>query len=207
MRYSYIYVDCFGLWIDSKEACLLVDTVCTLHKILWFLRADIKQYIGLPSAAAVFKIYHSCIRELTRVGIISPAQQILDLRWADLNDYYSILVYIYVTLNRALEVMRFVENDATRLSLKLREIARWARIRCLAVGCILTEELVLMCVHCRKSEGLSGRTLRKIPFLAHALFSKVSQVVPELLNPISLWLAQIVLSVLFCSCTRYMHLS
>lgn len=43
-----------------------------------------------------------------------------------------------------------------------------------------------MCVHCRKSEGLSGRTLRKIPFLAHALFSKVSQVVPELLNPISL---------------------
>jgi len=30
-------------------------------------RADIKQYIGLPSAPAIFKIYHSCIRELTRV--------------------------------------------------------------------------------------------------------------------------------------------
>ena len=29
--------------------------------------ADIKQYIGLPSAAAVFKIYHSCIQELMRV--------------------------------------------------------------------------------------------------------------------------------------------
>ena len=86
-------------------------------------RADIKQYIGLPSAAAVFKIYHSCIQELMRVreknfnfsssvlflsppqaGIITPAQQILDLK--------------------CLEMMRLMENDATRLSLKLREIAR-----------------------------------------------------------------------------------
>jgi len=39
-----------------------------------------------------------------QVGIITPAQQILDFR--------------------ALEVMKFMENDATSLSLKLREIAR-----------------------------------------------------------------------------------
>ena len=30
-------------------------------------RVDIKQYIGLPSAAAIFKIFHSCIQELMRV--------------------------------------------------------------------------------------------------------------------------------------------
>ena len=30
-------------------------------------RADIKQYIGLPSAAAFYKIYQSCINELMRV--------------------------------------------------------------------------------------------------------------------------------------------
>ncbi|XP_022099590.1 pachytene checkpoint protein 2 homolog [Acanthaster planci] len=96
-------------------------------------RADIKQYIGPPSPSACFKIYHSCINELMRARIISPAQQLLDLR--------------------ALEVMRFIENDATKLSLKLKEIA------------------------C-KSEGLSGRTLRKLPFLAHALFVKA--------NPVSL---------------------
>ena len=30
-------------------------------------RADIKQYIGLPSAAAIFKIFHSCIQEVMRV--------------------------------------------------------------------------------------------------------------------------------------------
>ena len=42
--------------------------------------------------------------------------------------------------------MRFVENDATKLSLWLREIS-W------------------------KCEGFSGRSLRKIPFLAHALYA------------------------------------
>ena len=76
----------------------------------------------------MFKIYHSCVQELMRVrrnlgsltqhfhssllppssppqaGIITPAQQILDLK--------------------CLEMMRLMENDATRLSLKLREIAR-----------------------------------------------------------------------------------
>ena len=63
-----------------------------------------KQYIGLPTPAAIFKIFHSCLSELMRVGIIQPNRQILDLR--------------------ALEIMRFTENEATRLSLRLRDIAR-----------------------------------------------------------------------------------
>lgn len=86
-------------------------------------RADIVQYIGPPSVNSIFSIYHSCIAELMRAGIISPVQQILGIR--------------------DLEVLRFVHNDATNLSLELLEIAR-------------------------KSHGLSGRTLRRIPFLAHA---------------------------------------
>ncbi|PIK61821.1 pachytene checkpoint 2-like protein [Apostichopus japonicus] len=97
-------------------------------------RADIKQYIGPPSAAAIFKIYHSCINELMRTGIISPSQQILDLR--------------------ALEVVRYLENDATKHSLRLREIAQ-------------------------ESYGLSGRTLRKLSFLAHALFIRKHTVTLE----------------------------
>ncbi|XP_019849117.1 PREDICTED: pachytene checkpoint protein 2 homolog isoform X2 [Amphimedon queenslandica] len=43
-------------------------------------RADIKQYIGLPSLDAVFSIFMSCIKELMRVGIIAPVQQVLGLR-------------------------------------------------------------------------------------------------------------------------------
>ncbi|XP_070575837.1 pachytene checkpoint protein 2 homolog [Ptychodera flava] len=97
-------------------------------------RADIKQYIGPPSPLAIFKIYHSCLNELMRAGIITPVQQLLDMR--------------------ALEVVRFIENDATRLSLRLRDIAI-------------------------KSQGLSGRTLRKLPFLAHAMYIQNSTVTLE----------------------------
>ncbi|CAN0350920.1 unnamed protein product [Ectocarpus sp. 6 AP-2014] len=35
-------------------------------------RADIKQYIGLPTAPARYQVLHSCLEELVRVGIISP---------------------------------------------------------------------------------------------------------------------------------------
>ncbi|XP_054847681.1 pachytene checkpoint protein 2 homolog isoform X1 [Eublepharis macularius] len=88
-------------------------------------RADIKQYIGPPPTAAIFKIYLSCLEELMKCQIIYPRQQLLTLR--------------------ELEVIGYVENDVSKLSLILKEIAR-------------------------KSAGLSGRVLRKLPFLAHALY-------------------------------------
>ena len=60
----------------------------------------------------------NCIKFLAtiQVGIITPSQQILDYR--------------------ALEVMRFMENDATSLSLKLWEIARLAQAKRLPHGMI-----------------------------------------------------------------------
>lgn len=88
-------------------------------------RADIKQYIGPPSKAGIFNIYVSCIEELMKCQIIYPRQQLLTLR--------------------DLEMIGYVENNVSKLSLLLNDISR-------------------------KSEGLSGRVLRKIPFLAHALF-------------------------------------
>ncbi|XP_062840062.1 pachytene checkpoint protein 2 homolog isoform X2 [Anolis carolinensis] len=88
-------------------------------------RADIKQYIGPPSAAAIFKIYLSCLEELMKCQIIYPRQQLLTLR--------------------ELEMIGYLENDVSKLSLILKAISR-------------------------KSEGLSGRVLRKLPFLAHALY-------------------------------------
>uniref|UniRef100_A0A4W3KJY3 Pachytene checkpoint protein 2 homolog n=1 Tax=Callorhinchus milii TaxID=7868 RepID=A0A4W3KJY3_CALMI len=92
-------------------------------------RADIKQYIGPPSAAAIFKIYLSCLEELMKCQIIYPRQQLLSLR--------------------ELQMIGYMENDVSRLSLALKNIAI-------------------------KSEGLSGRVLRKLPFLAHALHIQVS---------------------------------
>ncbi|XP_056376184.1 pachytene checkpoint protein 2 homolog isoform X3 [Hyla sarda] len=97
-------------------------------------RADIKQYIGPPSPAAIFNIYISCIEELMKRQIIYPRQQLLTLR--------------------DLEMIGYVENNISKLSLLLNDISR-------------------------KSEGLSGRVLRKLPFLAHALFIQSPTVTVE----------------------------
>uniref|UniRef100_A0A8C0TPK4 Pachytene checkpoint protein 2 homolog n=1 Tax=Canis lupus familiaris TaxID=9615 RepID=A0A8C0TPK4_CANLF len=97
-------------------------------------RADIRQYIGPPSAAAIFKIYLSCLEELMKCQIIYPRQQLLTLR--------------------ELEMIGFIENNVSKLSLLLSEISR-------------------------KSEGLSGRVLRKLPFLAHALYIQAPTVTIE----------------------------
>ncbi|XP_062842080.1 pachytene checkpoint protein 2 homolog [Trichomycterus rosablanca] len=90
-------------------------------------RADIKQYIGPPSAHAVFNIYLSCLEELMKRQIIYPRQQLLKLE--------------------ELHTLGYMKSEVTELSLHLQRIAT-------------------------KSVGLSGRTLRKIPFLAHALYAK-----------------------------------
>ncbi|XP_077291934.1 pachytene checkpoint 2 protein [Arctopsyche grandis] len=87
-------------------------------------RADIKQYVGLPSVAAIYKIYHSFITELMRVDIITPTEHLFT---------YNMLA-----------MCKFEDNISTTSSLKLLDLAK-------------------------SSVGLSGRTLRKIPFLAHAL--------------------------------------
>lgn len=88
-------------------------------------RADIKQYIGLPSPAAIYKIYRSCVEELVRTRIISSAEKLFSLH--------------------NLELTQYVGNAATQSSLRLWQLAQASR-------------------------GLSGRTLRKLPFLAHALY-------------------------------------
>ncbi|PVD21002.1 hypothetical protein C0Q70_19166 [Pomacea canaliculata] len=107
--------------------CLILTTsnITGAIDLAFVDRADIKQYIGPPSPRAIYKIFISCLNELMRVGIITPAKQLLEMR--------------------ALEVMRFADNNTTRPSLQLREISL-------------------------KCHGLSGRTLRKLPFMAHAMF-------------------------------------
>ncbi|XP_071576740.1 pachytene checkpoint protein 2 homolog [Temnothorax longispinosus] len=86
-------------------------------------RADIKQYLGYPSEVAIYNIYHSCLKELMRTGILED-EEIHDIS--------------------QLKVLGYAEYEDTKNSLKLLELSR-------------------------ESEGLTGRTLRKIPFLAHAL--------------------------------------
>uniref|UniRef100_A0A7N9IC68 Pachytene checkpoint protein 2 homolog n=1 Tax=Macaca fascicularis TaxID=9541 RepID=A0A7N9IC68_MACFA len=109
----------------SNVVILTTSNITEKIDVAFVDRADIKQYIGPPSAAAIFKIYLSCLEELMKCQIIYPRQQLLTLR--------------------ELEMIGFIENNVSKLSLLLNEISR-------------------------KSKGLSGRVLRKLPFLAHALY-------------------------------------
>ncbi|XP_011703481.1 PREDICTED: pachytene checkpoint protein 2 homolog [Wasmannia auropunctata] len=92
-------------------------------------RADIKQYLGYPSEIAIYNIYHSCLKELMRTGILEN-EEIHDIS--------------------QLKILGYTEYENTKNSLKLLELSR-------------------------ESEGLTGRTLRKIPFLAHALHTSTSK--------------------------------
>ncbi|XP_066258748.1 pachytene checkpoint protein 2 homolog [Euwallacea similis] len=89
-------------------------------------RADIKQYLGLPSIPAIYKIYHSCLIELIQKKVIKTDTVLVDI--ADVIEYSN-------------QPSDYVHECSKKL---------------IAI--------------CEKSTDLSGRTLRKIPFLAHALF-------------------------------------
>ncbi|XP_055991049.1 pachytene checkpoint protein 2 homolog isoform X1 [Sorex fumeus] len=118
----------------SNVVILTTSNITEKIDLAFVDRADIRQYIGPPSAAAIFKIYLSCLEELMKCQIIYPRQQLLTLR--------------------ELEMIGFIENNVSRLSLLLSDISR-------------------------KSEGLSGRVLRKLPFLAHALYIQAPTVTIE----------------------------
>ncbi|KAA3677738.1 pachytene checkpoint protein 2 [Paragonimus westermani] len=87
-------------------------------------RADIRLYIGPPSAPAIYTIYRSCLTELVRVRLLEP-------------DNEGLLSY------RAVAAMQLSENKMNSVSLELWRLSE-------------------------RSVGLNGRTLRKIPLLAHA---------------------------------------
>ena len=63
-RYTHIHTPLFTSFMYVYIICILPYVMLVVY---CGCRADIKQYIGLPSAAAIFKIYHSCIQELMRV--------------------------------------------------------------------------------------------------------------------------------------------
>ena len=51
----------------SNEMILTTSNITGAIDLAFVDRADIKQYIGPPSPAAIFKIYLTCIAELMRV--------------------------------------------------------------------------------------------------------------------------------------------
>lgn len=93
-------------------------------------RADIKQYIGMPSECTIYKIFHHCIQELVHSKIISGAEGEV------------VLSYDQLKLERGTNSTLCEEFTNSKALLQIVQ----------------------------KSNSLSGRTLRKLPFLAIALY-------------------------------------
>ena len=97
----------------SNAMILATSNITEAIDVAFVDRADVKQYIGLPTEAARIAILESCVDELVRVGM----------------------------------VQRAATTTSAQLREQLRDVAR-------------------------RADGLSGRSLRKLPFLAYGEFAK-----------------------------------
>ncbi|KAI8871601.1 AAA-domain-containing protein, partial [Ramicandelaber brevisporus] len=105
---------------DPRVIVLTTSNITGAIDAAFVDRADIKQYIGPPSARAIYAILVSCIQELAKRGIINDNVEFEDSR----------------------NVQDWMLSDESRI------------LKSLAERCV----------------GMSGRTLRRLPFIATALF-------------------------------------
>ncbi|GAA5823877.1 hypothetical protein JCM11251_003328 [Rhodosporidiobolus azoricus] len=126
--------------LKTRKNCLVMTTSNLSGAIdnAFIDRADIKQYIGLPPAAAVYWILSSCLNELMRAGLIPPVP---------LQPYPSVEVF------RSSGGLEQLSLDGG--AVEKEEARSW---KC-------SEMLADLAERCK---GLSGRTLRRLPVLAHA---------------------------------------
>lgn len=102
------------------------------------------RYIGLPSENARYEILRSCVDELCRVKIIHESAYPI-LPYASYLKKKASRKRVAEKMANSLEVDG---DDALALSSALLEVAK-------------------------ETEGFSGRSLRKLPFQAHAFFVQV----------------------------------
>ena len=105
-------------------------------------RADIKQYIGPPRVAARYQILASCAHELRRAAV--------------LGDFGDLLPHASVAPLLGATPPTFAQVAALRVEGASASAPRHS---------MMLERVAELC------DGLSGRALRKLPFLAHAMFA------------------------------------
>jgi hypothetical protein len=119
-------------------------------------RADIKQYIGLPILEARYEILRSCCVELMRVGIVSMDEN-PSMTNADSTSHSDASVISIIPSFQDLNLGS--SEDQSSSSTTSRSLSERAD----KLGTLLLESAKL-------ADGLSGRSLRKVPFQSHALF-------------------------------------
>uniref|UniRef100_A0A7S3VK24 AAA+ ATPase domain-containing protein n=2 Tax=Dunaliella tertiolecta TaxID=3047 RepID=A0A7S3VK24_DUNTE len=124
-------------------------------------RADIKAYIGPPSVAARFDIIRSSLLELCRVGIIHDSAAPLLWPYSKLYPFVGRLLPRHQAPPTAAACGRAVILPGGA-QLVISQDPEPEDVSALKLSAALLGVAMA-------AEGLSGRSLRKLPFLAHAL--------------------------------------
>ena len=149
-------------------------------------RADIKQYIGLPSVQARYTILSSCFRELARCNIIthtSPHSQSVDL--SSVNNLSSVDINSSGNSSGLEEGQQIVipslHKDAVKAIQQaiqqqnnISQTSQNSHNSHTHTGLLELQSLTLKLLLEASvlADGLSGRALRKLPFQAHAFYGK-----------------------------------
>ena len=115
-------------------------------------RADIKQYIGPPGPAARYEILRSCVHELCRAGLVRAPAGAAALAPAKL-------------------LREMMPSPAPAFE-QLLALSGPADAPHSLGGAGGTRHAMMLYAVAEACEGISGRALRKLPFLAHALFGQ-----------------------------------
>ena len=148
-------------------------------------RADIKQFVGLPSRAAIYQILRTCLFELMRVGIVAPpvsgasvgVQGKADLTQSGGHVGIALASQTPLMERQVVEYLQEPQarNDSARASLRLLAIAERCQVRAPPSGrsmrsALTQREYATGAPPMAPTQGMSGRAIRKMPFLAHAYF-------------------------------------
>ena len=140
----------------SRKNVLLLTTsnVSEAIDVAFLDRADIKAFIGPPARSARYAILVSCVLELVRVGLVCLVASSIDE--VEIAASYEGAVEGKARLASAEEVVELMQSRAessTTMSLLIDKDASLLLWR--AAGA---------------AQGFSGRTLRKLPLQAHAMY-------------------------------------
>ena len=135
-------------------------------------RADIKQYVGLPSPEAIYWILSSCLRELGNCGLASGASRLL--RYDELphhrTDSAAVEEEGMTAFPNLSEIIHAAECTAPAAVPTIDDgISRAERRRLRSLQA--SASLLSLAERCAR-QRISGRFLRRVPLVAHSRYLK-----------------------------------
>jgi hypothetical protein len=134
-------------------------------------RVDLKLHIGLPILKARYQILQSCLEELIRVGIIINSRGVYCDPPVDNNESNHYPNEGFLDIDEVLTDIEEENEERKDESSCTTEGGRRGGVGPSSVFGTSTNQLSRMLLKCAQhSEGLSGRSLRRLPLQSHAQF-------------------------------------